>query len=115
MAALEGVEPALREGLSGRAVDVMLVCVFLLSRVDGAALRARASTGVDGGADAQPLSQGMRFASFGQCALVSRRSSLFRVVVFKSCNVASARGAAFVDRDAAAHGSSAFTGVSEFG
>ena len=47
MAALEGVEPALREGLSGRAVDVMLVCVFLFSRVDGAALRARASTGVD--------------------------------------------------------------------
>ena len=54
MAALEGVEPALREGLSGRAVDVMLVCVFLLSRVDGAALRARASTGVDGGAAAPP-------------------------------------------------------------
>ena len=34
MAALEGVEPALREGLSGRAVDVMLVCVFPFSRVD---------------------------------------------------------------------------------
>ena len=80
MAALEGVEPALREGLSGRAVDVMLVCVFPFSRVDGAALRARASTGVDGGADAQSLSQRMRFASFGQCALVSRRPSLFRGV-----------------------------------
>ena len=48
MAALEGVEPALREGLSGRAVDVMLVCLCVFSRVDGAALRARASTGVDG-------------------------------------------------------------------
>ena len=80
MAALEGVEPALREGLSGRAVDVMLVCVFLLSRVDGTALRACASTGVDGGEDAQALSQGVRFVSFGQRALVSRRPSFFRVV-----------------------------------
>ena len=105
MAALEGVEPALREGLSGRAVDVMLVCVFPFSRVDGAALRARASTGVDGGADAQPLSQGMRFASFGQCALVSRRLSLFRRGVQSRCN----------SLDAAARGSRALTGVSLFG
>ena len=63
MAALEGVEPALREGLSGRAVDVTLVCVFAFSRVDGAALRARASTGVDGGADAQRPATAGRFAS----------------------------------------------------
>ena len=63
MAALEGVEPALREGLSGRAVDVMLACLCVFPRVDGAALRARASTGVDGGADAQRPATAGRFAS----------------------------------------------------
>ena len=106
MAALEGVEPALREGLSGRAVDVMLVCVFPFSRVDGAALRARASTGVDGGAAAPPS-----IAKDAICEFWSARARESAAFFISWRRVEALQ----LIMDAASHGSRAFTGVSLFG
>ena len=106
MAALEGVEPACRFALVCRAVDaVSLVCVFSFSR-RRASLRSGASSTRRRRVDAQRPAAAGRRARFVPIRARESAAFLFSWRRLEALQLL---------LDAAAHGSSALTGVSLFG